>query len=258
MDVKEHRISVIVNAIIEKGQVDIKSIAQKLKVSQMTIYRDVDALISSGVIRKEKGVIKSSDSFSLEYFHDVRANLSLHAKNKLVEEAGKLIKPNSYVAIDDSTTCLQFLNFQHYFEGTTVITNSYKLIQGFSQNSKIKVIAIGGRFQKSTGSFAGLLTENNIAQTPSNILFMSSTTLYNTQLYTHDEDVYRFKALYMLNADHKYFLIDTSKIGKKTVNLQADMSDFDKCFIAGPKLHPDFLSTIQKKKINFEFFKVKN
>ena len=258
METKEQRLSIIINEIIAGGQVDIKSIAKKLNVSPMTIYRDVDDFISSGVVRKEKGILKSSDSFSLEYFHDVRANLSLHAKNKLVEEAGKLIKPNSYVAIDDSTTCLQFLNFQHYFEGTTVITNSYKLIQGFSQNPKIKVIAIGGRFQKSTGSFAGLLTENNISQTPSNILFMSSTTLHNTQLYTHDEDVYRFKALYMLNADHKYFLIDTSKIGKKTINLQADMSDFDKCFIAGPKLNPDFLSTIQKKKINFEFFKVKN
>ena len=258
MDVKEHRVSVIVNAIIEKGQVDIKSMAQILKVSQMTIYRDVDALLSSGVVRKEKGIIKSSESFSLEYFHDVRANLNLRAKNKLVEEAGKLIKPNSYVAIDDSTTCLQFLNFQHYFEGTTVITNSFKLIEGFSKNPKIKLIAVGGRYQKSTGSFAGLLTEHNIAQTPSNFLFTSSSTLFNTQLYTHDEDVYRFKASFMQNAEHKYFLIDTSKIGKKTINLQADMSDFDKCFIAGPKLNPDFLSTIQKKKINFEFFKIKN
>ncbi|GIS06763.1 MAG: hypothetical protein CM15mP109_15190 [Candidatus Dadabacteria bacterium] len=46
----------------------------------MTIYRDVDDFISSGVVRKKKGVLKSSDSFSLEYFHDVRANLSLNAK----------------------------------------------------------------------------------------------------------------------------------------------------------------------------------
>jgi DeoR/GlpR family transcriptional regulator of sugar metabolism len=258
MDVKELRISVIVNEIIKKGQVDIKTMAQKLNVSQMTIYRDVDALISSGVIKKEKGVIKSSNSFSLEYFHDVRASLNLKAKNKLVEEAGKLIKPNSYVAIDDSTTCLQFLNFQHYFEGTTVITNSYKLIEAFSKNPKIKLIAVGGRYQKSTGSFIGLLTEHNIGQTPSNFLFTSSSTLFNTQLYTHDEDVYRFKAAFISNAEYKYFLIDTSKIGKKTVNLQADMSDFDKCFIAGPELDPNFLSTIQKKKINFEFFKVKN
>ena len=86
MDIKEQRLSFIVNEIITNGQVDIKSIAKKLNVSQMTIYRDVDDFISSGVVRKEKGVLKSSDSFSLEYFHDVRANLSLNAKNKLVED----------------------------------------------------------------------------------------------------------------------------------------------------------------------------
>ena len=57
MDIKEQRLSFIVNEIITNGQVDIKSIAKKLNVSQMTIYRDVDDFISSGVVRKEKGVL---------------------------------------------------------------------------------------------------------------------------------------------------------------------------------------------------------
>jgi len=116
VETKKERLSIIINEIIENGQVDIKSIAKKLNVSQMTIYRDVDDFISSRLVRKEKGILKTNDSFSLEYFHEVRANLSLNAKNKLVEEAGKLIKPNSIVALDDSTTTIQFLNFQHYLE----------------------------------------------------------------------------------------------------------------------------------------------
>ena len=258
METKKERLSIIINEIIENGQVDIKSIAKKLNVSHMTIYRDVDDFISSRLVRKEKGILKTNDSFSLEYFHEVRANLSLNAKNKLVEEAGKLIKPNSIVALDDSTTTIQFLNFQHYLEGTTVITNSFKLIMGLSNNSKIKLISVGGRYQKSTGSFAGVLTENTISQLPSSILFMSSTSLDGTQLYTHDEDVYRFKSMFMLNTDQKYYLVDTSKIGKKSMHKQADLNEFDKCFFAGPKLEPSFLSKIQKKKINYEFFKIKN
>jgi DeoR/GlpR family transcriptional regulator of sugar metabolism len=62
----------------------------------------------------------------------------------------------------------------------------------------------------------------------------------------------------MLNADQKYYLVDSSKIGKKSMHKQANLSDFDKCFFAGSKLEPSFLSVIQKKKINYEFFKVKN
>jgi len=258
METKEQRLSIIINEIITNGQVDIKIIAKDLNVSPMTIYRDVDDFISSGVISKERGVLKSSDSFSLEYFHEVRANLSLNAKNKLIEEAGKLIKPNSIVALDDSTTCIQFLNFQKYLEGTTVITNSFKLIMGLSNNPKIKIISVGGRYQKTTGSFVGLITENTISQIPSNILFMSSTSLDGSQLYTHDEDVYRFKSLFMSNADQKYYLADTSKMNKKSINKQANLKDFDKCFFAGPKLDPNFLKIIQKKKINYEFFKIKN
>ena len=47
-------------------------------------------------------------------------------------------------------------------------------------------------------------------------------------------------------------------MGKKSLNIQADLNEFDKCFFAGPKLESQFLSKIQKKKINYEFFKVKN
>ena len=58
--------------------------------------------------------------------------------------------------------------------------------------------------------------------------------------------------------DQKYYLVDSSKIGKKSLNIQADLNEFDKCFFAGPKLESQFLSKVQKKKINYEFFKVKN
>ena len=68
METKKERLSIIINEIIENGQVDIKSIAKKLNVSQMTIYRDVDDFISSRLVRKEKGILKTNDSFSLEYF----------------------------------------------------------------------------------------------------------------------------------------------------------------------------------------------
>ena len=54
METKKERLSIIINEIIENGQVDIKSIAKKLNVSQMTIYRDVDDFISSRLVRKEK------------------------------------------------------------------------------------------------------------------------------------------------------------------------------------------------------------
>jgi DeoR/GlpR family transcriptional regulator of sugar metabolism len=62
----------------------------------------------------------------------------------------------------------------------------------------------------------------------------------------------------MLNADQKYYLVDTSKIGKKSMHKQADLSDFNKCFFAGSKIDKGFLSVVQNKKINYEFFKVKN
>ena len=258
MDLKENRLSIIISDIIKNGQIDIKSLSKKLKVSTMTIYRDIEEFTKSGVIKKEKGILSSSQTFTLEYFHDVRANLNLDPKIKTAEEAGKIIKPNSFVAIDDSTTCLQFANFPKYFENTTVVTNNIKLINIFSKNPKIKIISLGGRYNRPTGSFLGLSTENTASQIPCHYLFMSSSSLDGTKLYTHDEDVFRTKAIQMINSEKKYFLCDSSKIGKKAMNVQADLSDFEKCFFAGNFFDKGFESLLKKKKINFTYFKTKN
>ncbi len=259
MDLKENRLSVIIEEIMSQGQVEIKSLSKKLKVSTMTIYRDIEEFTNAGVLKKEKGILTSSQTFTLEYFHEVRANLNIAPKIKLAEEAGKLIKANSFVAIDDSTTCLQFSHFPKYFEGTTVVTNNIKLINIFSKNPKIKIISLGGRYNRPTGSFLGLSTENTASQIPCHYLFMSSSSLDGTKLYTHDENVYRTKAIQMTNSEKKYFLCDSSKIGKKAMNVQADLSEFEKCFFAGSHFDKGFEILLKKKKkINFSYFKTKN
>ena len=84
---------------------------------------------------------------------------------------------------------------------------------------------------------------------------MSSTSLDGTKLYTHDEDVFRFKSIFMLNTDQKYYLVDTSKIGKKSLNIQADLNEFDKCFFAGPKLERNFFQKFKRKKLIMSFLK---
>ncbi len=54
MDLKENRLSVIIEEIMSNGQVEIKSLSKKLKVSTMTIYRDVEEFTNAGVLKKER------------------------------------------------------------------------------------------------------------------------------------------------------------------------------------------------------------
>ena len=53
MDLKEQRLSIIMGEIISHGQVEIKALSKKLKVSTMTIYRDVEDFTNAGFLRKE-------------------------------------------------------------------------------------------------------------------------------------------------------------------------------------------------------------
>ena len=61
----------------------------------------------------------------------------------------------------------------------------------------------------------------------------------------------------MINAEKKYYLCDTTKIGKKAMNIQADLSEFEHCFFAGSDFDKGFEILLKKKKINFSYYKTK-
>ena len=42
------------------------------------------------------------------------------------------------------------------------------------------------------------------------------------------------------------------------MNIQADLSQFEKCFFAGSDLDKGFENLLKKKKINFSYFKTRN
>ena len=67
MEIKENRLATIIEEIIKKGSVDIKDLSRKLKVSNMTIYRDIEEFTQRGVLRKEKGILTSSETFTKIY-----------------------------------------------------------------------------------------------------------------------------------------------------------------------------------------------
>ena len=74
-----------------EGEVAIKVLADKLKVSEMTIYRDVDVLQEQRYLYKKRGAIvyiENDDRATADFYADEKRAIGIKAASLILEEAG--------------------------------------------------------------------------------------------------------------------------------------------------------------------------
>lgn len=206
------------NAILQKlntdGSILIEDIAQELKVSALTIRRDLDELVEKGLAERFFGGAKLSprhlsadpaavDSCSL---HKIR-------KKQIAQRAALLVEEGETILINSSTTaCYMFpLLAQKHI---TIITNNANALQ-FADNSKFELVFTGGEINTYKHSMVGTFAIHTLKKIRANKCFIgvsgisSSGTLSTAVLQETTVNIT------MMNQSNNAVIIlaDSSKIG---------------------------------------------
>ena len=105
---KEQRLDAILNILNQDGKVQISDLIKKFNVSDMTIRRDFDCLVSRGQITRTHGGAvltensnqEKSLSVTLEPAYLTRVNEQAEYKKEIARNALQLIKLNQFVLLD--------------------------------------------------------------------------------------------------------------------------------------------------------------
>ena len=90
----------ILEEVALAGAIRIGDLAEKLKVSEVTIRRDVEALAASGMVDKvHGGVTSNSLSSTLEPTFDSTSQKEQSAKDGIARLAFELVRPLSLIHI---------------------------------------------------------------------------------------------------------------------------------------------------------------
>ena len=95
------RLDEIVKLVSEFERIDVNTLSDRLKVSKVTIRKDLDKLETKGLLRREHGyaVLNSGD--------DLNVRLSFHydTKRRIAQEAAKIVQDNETIMIESGSTC---------------------------------------------------------------------------------------------------------------------------------------------------------
>ena len=95
------RLDEIVKLVSEFERIDVNTLSDRLKVSKVTIRKDLDKLETKGLLRREHdyAVLNSGD--------DLNVRLSFHydTKRRIAQEAAKIVQDNETIMIESGSTC---------------------------------------------------------------------------------------------------------------------------------------------------------
>ena len=151
----ELRHTKILELLTEKNKVDVTELSQNLGVSQVTIRKDLDMLEKKGLIVREHGfaTLNGQDDMNnrLAYHYDI--------KQQLAKSACQMIEDGETIMIE-SGSCYALLaqEIASTKKDVTIITNSSFIADYIRQYSQVKLILLGGEYQKEAQVVVGPMT----------------------------------------------------------------------------------------------------
>lgn len=151
----ELRHTKILELLTEKNKVDVTELSQNLGVSQVTIRKDLDILEKKGLIIREHGfaTLNGQDDMNnrLAYHYDI--------KQKLAKVACQMIDDGETIMIESGSCCaLLAQEIASTKKDVTIITNSSFIADYIRQYSQVKLILLGGEYQKEAQVVVGPMT----------------------------------------------------------------------------------------------------
>ena len=226
-----HRQKWITDIILEKGSILVDDLAAELKVSRMTIHRDLDELEHQGVLRKIKNGATAQPSSIFESDYRYRLKQAQHDKDAIAEVVLTYIETGQSIILDDSTTLLPLTRLLPKVAPLTVITNFLPIIHELTKFPEINLICLGGEYDARFDTFTGMLCEQAVSELRASVLITSTSAVSDGQAYHPDPQIIKVKQAMMKVVDRKMMLLDHTKFNKTALHHLADLKEFDHVII---------------------------
>ncbi len=157
------RRALILQVLRERSAVRVSSLSESLRVSEMTIRRDLERLESEGLLtRTHGGAILRRHLVEEPLYVD---NVATHAeeKRRIAQAAAALVQSGDTVFLSSGTTAAQVLRHVDPTVEARVITHNVGALVE-AQGLRLDVVLVGGEYRARTNIVAGPLAVEQVGR----------------------------------------------------------------------------------------------
>ncbi len=210
------RHQIILNHLHQKGSVDVQSLCRDLKVSSVTIRKDLKLLEDKSLLYRTHGGATLNNPYTSDRPVNEKELLQAAEKMHIGMEAAKLIEENDSIIIASGTTVLAFARQIHPKDHLTVITASLNVALELVHLPQVEVIQLGGLLRKSSSSVTGPYAEGMLVESYCSKLFLGVDGIDLEFGLTTTNALEAHLNKQMIGASQKIIVLaDSTKFGKR-------------------------------------------
>lgn len=218
----------IMDQLEKNNSVSITELSEELKVSSMTIRRDLSLFAEQGIVTLIHGGAVLNHGTTLVHSMPFKEEKFREEKKRIASFCANLIHEGSSVFIDCGSTTKEVAEAILQKKNIVVMTNSLPVSNILSTAKNIKLIMVPGVFREKTQGFFGQMTSSFISNFKIDILFLGANGLDLKQGATSPEIIdSETKRSLVKQATKVVLVIDHTKIGVSSFMTVATLKEID-------------------------------
>lgn len=162
----------ILKKLRDKGKVSIPQLIDEMKVSGVTIRKDLKLLEEKKLLFRTRGGGSMSNPYAIERPINEKEFIKSNEKKRIAQAALKLIGQNDSIIIGSGTTVFELARQLHPEKRLTVITPALKVSLELCNRPNVEVLQLGGLVHQSSSSAAGSFAEKILDELSCGVLFL--------------------------------------------------------------------------------------
>lgn len=223
---RQKKILDLLRAMQDEVQVD--QLSDILKVSPLTIRRDLKELVEDKAIIRTHGgcILAGRSALDTEYHKKVAEHFDL--KRVIGEKAATLVKANEVILIDDGSTTFHLATNLEGIKPLTIYTNSLVLVTELSSLPDITLNIMGGAFNQDSYSVSGALTEKILEDIHFDKVFLGMDWVgEDGKCFVKSASSARLARAMLKSSKEKILLGDHTKVKPDSGFSYGSLEDFD-------------------------------
>jgi DeoR family transcriptional regulator of aga operon len=210
------RHKIILSELEKEGFVRVQDLSERLKVSEVTIRKDLKELENRKLLFRSHGSASPMSSLINDRHIDEKEKVQVNEKNRIGEAANLLLEKNDRIIIASGTTVLTFAQKITMTDPLTVITPSVKVSLTLCYKPNVEIIQLGGSMRKTSATVIGPYAESLLSEMVCNKLFIGVDGIDLDSGLTTSNIGEAHLNQYMLNAAQEVIVLaDSTKFGKR-------------------------------------------
>lgn len=205
----------ILGRLERNEKLSVAELAAELRVSEMTVRRDLEAMEKSGILQRVHGGAVTAQSRSYEPPFAVRSMRHVEEKQRIGRAAAELVSEGETLILDAGTTTLEVARALLGRRNLRVLTLSMRIAELLADETGITVLVPGGVCRPGERSLVGSMAENALRQFSFDTFFMTVGGISTEGGVTeYNQEDAAIKRAAFASSRRRIAVTDSSKLGK--------------------------------------------